>query len=80
MLQEYELYYKDEDGNRIPDCYKFQALITTYEMIISDIELFSSIEWRILIIDEAHRLKNTKCKLMEGLRCVDIVSNCIFTC
>nr|QVX32607.1 CHD6/7/8/9 [Platynereis dumerilii] len=79
MLQEYELYFKDEDGNRIPDCYKFQAIITTYEMIISDLELFSSIEWRMLIIDEAHRLKNTKCKLIEGLRCVDIEHKVLLT-
>ncbi|KAK3086718.1 hypothetical protein FSP39_022463 [Pinctada imbricata] len=68
MLQAYEMFYKDENGKRIPNLYKFQALVTTYECIISDCELLSDIEWRCLIIDEAHRLKNAKCRLMEGLK------------
>ena len=61
----------------IPDCYRFHALITTYEVIIQDVELLSQIEWRCCIIDEAHRLKNQKCKLNEGLKVgVPLFSNC----
>ncbi|XP_056009130.1 chromodomain-helicase-DNA-binding protein 8-like isoform X4 [Ostrea edulis] len=71
MLQAYEMFYKDGKGQRIPNVFKFHALITTYEVIISDCELLSDIEWRVVIIDEAHRLKNAKCKLMEGLRMFD---------
>ncbi|KAL5021350.1 hypothetical protein ScPMuIL_000505 [Solemya velum] len=71
MLQEYEMYYKDENGKRIPDVYRFNALITTYEIIISDCEVLSQIDWRCLIIDEAHRLKNRNCRLMEGLKLFD---------
>lgn len=74
MLQEFEMYYKDEDGKRVQDIYRFQALITTYELIISDCEMLSNIEWRCLIVDEAHRLKNKNCRLMEGLRMFDCVS------
>ncbi|KAJ8302947.1 hypothetical protein KUTeg_019343 [Tegillarca granosa] len=74
MLQEFEMYYKDKDGKRIPDIYKFQALITTYELIISDCEMLCNIEWRCLVVDEAHRLKNKNCRLMEGLRMFDCVS------
>lgn len=73
MLQAYEMFYKDGKGQRIPNVFKFHALITTYEVIISDCELLSDIEWRVVIIDEAHRLKNAKCKLMEGLRMFDCV-------
>ncbi|XP_041376531.1 chromodomain-helicase-DNA-binding protein 8-like isoform X2 [Gigantopelta aegis] len=72
MLQEYEMYYKDSEGKKIPDIYRFNALITTYELIITDWEVLSSIEWRCLIIDEAHRLKNRNCRLMDGLRQFDI--------
>ena len=74
MIQEYELFYKDDQGQKIPDIYKFHALITTYEIIISDLELLTSIEWRCCVIDEAHRLKNRNCRLLEGLRLFDIVS------
>jgi len=60
-------------GNRIPDVYKFHALITTYEVIISDLEELSAIDWRVAIIDEAHRLKNRNCKLLQGLSCFEMV-------
>jgi len=63
-------------GNRIRDVYKFHALITTYEVIISDLEELSAIDWRVAIIDEAHRLKNRNCKLLQGLTCFDMVSCC----
>ena len=33
-----------------------------------------NIEWRLVIIDEAHRLKNRNCKLLEGLKTLDMVS------
>jgi len=78
MLQEYEMYYRDEEGNKIKDFYKFQAIITTYEIILSDLELLRSIEWRCIIIDEAHRLKNKNCSLIKGLRIFDFVSFVFF--
>ena len=33
-----------------------------------------NIEWRLVIIDEAHRLKNRNCKLLEGFKTLDMVS------
>merc|ERR1739842_160591 len=68
LITEYELYYKDEAGKRIPNVYKFNVLITTFEVIISDCVDLKEITWRVCIIDEAHRLKNKNCKLLEGLR------------
>ncbi|GAB6030490.1 hypothetical protein CHUAL_007354 [Chamberlinius hualienensis] len=68
MIQEYETFYKDENGKRIPGVYKFNAMITTFEIIITDCMDLREIPWRVVIIDEAHRLKNKNCKLLEGLR------------
>ena len=34
----------------------------------------SSVPWRSVIIDEAHRLKNRNCKLLEGLNNLNMVS------
>merc|ERR1719187_3087541 len=72
MIQEYEMQYKDADGEKIEDIYKFHVLITTYECIINDILDLKDISWRACVIDEAHRLKNQKCKLLEGLRLLEI--------
>ena len=68
MLAEYEMYYKDDKGQKMTDVFKFHVLITTYESVISDIIELSEIKWRACVIDEAHRLKNAKCKLIEGLQ------------
>ena len=72
MIQEYEMYYKTPEGDRIEDVYKFHVLITTYECIINDILDLKDISWRACVIDEAHRLKNQNCKLLEGLRLLEI--------
>lgn len=80
MIQEYELYYRDsQTGKRIQEGYKFQALITTYEVILQEIELLSQFDWRTCIIDEAHRLKNKNCKLSEGLKYLDLEHKVLLT-
>lgn len=60
-------------GRPIPDIFRFHVLITTYEVIISDLEQLRKVDWRVAIIDEAHRLKNRNCKLLQGLSCFDVV-------
>ena len=46
---------------------KFQLLITTYEVVLKDANILSKIQWKALIVDEAHRLKNINSKLFEDL-------------
>uniref|UniRef100_H2SVH7 Chromodomain helicase DNA binding protein 8 n=1 Tax=Takifugu rubripes TaxID=31033 RepID=H2SVH7_TAKRU len=71
MIQQYEMYCKDEKDHLIPGAYKFDALITTFEMILSDCPELREISWRCVIIDEAHRLKNRNCKLLDSLKMMD---------
>jgi chromodomain-helicase-DNA-binding protein 7 len=71
MLQEYEMYYKNDKNERIPGIYKFQVMITTFEVVLTDCLELREIHWKTCIIDEAHRLKNRNCKLLEGLRLLD---------
>lgn len=60
-------------GHLIPGAYKFDALITTFEMVLSDCPELREISWRCVIIDEAHRLKNRNCKLLDSLKMLDLV-------
>lgn len=55
--------------------YRFHAVITTFEMILADCPELRSVPWRCVVIDEAHRLKNRNCKLLEGLKMMDMVSD-----
>ena len=38
-----------------------------------------NIQWRVVIIDEAHRLKNRNCKLLEGLKSLDLEHRVLLT-
>ncbi|KAH0617682.1 hypothetical protein JD844_016167 [Phrynosoma platyrhinos] len=73
MIQSYEMYFKDAQGRAIKGSYKFHAIITTFEMILTDCPELRNIPWRCVVIDEAHRLKNRNCKLLEGLKMMDLV-------
>ncbi|XP_023213570.1 chromodomain-helicase-DNA-binding protein 8-like, partial [Centruroides sculpturatus] len=79
MIQEYEMYYKNEKGERILEVYKFQVMITTFEIVLSDCLELREIPWRCVIIDEAHRLKNRNCKLLEGLRLLNTEHRVLLT-
>jgi chromodomain-helicase-DNA-binding protein 7 len=91
MIQDYEFYFKDKEqnsnnsvantssNNNKKNIVKFSALITTYEVLLSDVQLFCQFKWRNVIIDEAHRLKNKNCKLIEGLRYMDVEHKVLLT-
>lgn len=42
---------------------KFHVLLTSYELICIDAPLLGSIEWSVLVVDEAHRLKSNQSKV-----------------
>lgn len=65
-------------GNTIPSVLKFHGLITTFEMIMADCPELRKLHWRCVVIDEAHRLKNKNCKLLEGLKLMNLVSLFVF--
>ena len=70
--------YTPLQGKIIKGVYRFHAVITTFEMILTDCPELRSIPWRCVVIDEAHRLKNRNCKLLEGLKMMDMVSESLF--
>nr|CAD7406195.1 unnamed protein product [Timema poppensis] len=72
MVQEYEMFHRNEKGQPIKDIPKFNVLITTFEVIITDCMELKEFTWRLCVIDEAHRLKNRNCKLLEGLRLLNL--------
>uniref|UniRef100_A0A673BRP4 Chromodomain helicase DNA binding protein 7 n=1 Tax=Sphaeramia orbicularis TaxID=375764 RepID=A0A673BRP4_9TELE len=78
-IQAYEMYYRDAQGKVIKGAYRFHAVITTFEMILADCPELRSIPWRCVVIDEAHRLKNRNCKLLEGLKMMDMEHKVLLT-
>ncbi|XP_053322550.1 chromodomain-helicase-DNA-binding protein 7 [Spea bombifrons] len=79
MIQLYEMYFKDPQGRTMKSSYKFHAIITTFEMILTDCPELRNVHWRCVVIDEAHRLKNRNCKLLEGLKMMDLEHKVLLT-
>lgn len=52
---------------------KFHVLLTSYELISIDTALLGSVAWDVLVVDEAHRLKNnqSKVKYQQCLVCTN---------
>ncbi|GLT51053.1 hypothetical protein SLA2020_245000 [Shorea laevis] len=63
VCQQYEFYDDKKVGRPI----KFNALLTTYEVVLKDKAVLSKIKWNYLMVDEAHRLKNSEAQLYTAL-------------
>ncbi|KAG0045043.1 hypothetical protein BGZ83_009717 [Gryganskiella cystojenkinii] len=46
----------------------FPVVITTYEITIRDRKYLQKYDWKYIIVDEGHRLKNMDCKLIRELK------------
>ncbi|CAF4037555.1 unnamed protein product [Adineta steineri] len=46
---------------------KFHALLTSYELVSVDSATLNSVDWSVLVIDEAHRLKNNQSRFFRTL-------------
>lgn len=46
---------------------RFHVLLTSYELISIDQATLGSIDWEVLVVDEAHRLKNNQSKVSVGI-------------
>jgi SWI/SNF-related matrix-associated actin-dependent regulator of chromatin subfamily A member 5 len=55
--------------DELSDVREFDVVLTTYEMLTSECNWFRrKFLWRVLIVDEGHRLKNEKSQLSDRLR------------
>lgn len=72
IIRENELTF-DDGANRggrpskIKSQVKFNVLLTSYELISIDSTCLGSIEWSVLVVDEAHRLKSNQSKFFRLL-------------
>ena len=53
--------FKMKKGSQV----KFHVLLTSYELVSIDTATLSSLDWAVLVMDEAHRLKNNQSKVSQ---------------
>ncbi|KAH0948725.1 hypothetical protein HN011_010172 [Eciton burchellii] len=61
VIADYEWCFKD--SKRL----KFNAVLTTYEIVLKDKAFLGILNWAALLVDEAHRLKNDDSLLYKAL-------------
>ncbi|XP_039299734.1 chromodomain-helicase-DNA-binding protein Mi-2 homolog isoform X2 [Nilaparvata lugens] len=67
-------------ASRIRSCnIKFHVLLTSYELISIDVACLGSIEWAVLVVDEAHRLKSNQSKFFRLLASYNIANKLLLT-
>lgn len=57
----------------------FPVIVTTYEIVMNDISFFMKFNFKSMIVDEGHRLKNHKCKLIRHLRAINSANKVLLT-
>lgn len=61
-------------------CQSNNVIITSYELSIKDFNKFNKInDWKFLIVDEGHRLKNYECLLMKILKRLNTSNRLLLT-
>ncbi|RZF43693.1 hypothetical protein LSTR_LSTR010775 [Laodelphax striatellus] len=67
-------------ASRVRSCnIKFHVLLTSYELISIDVACLGSIEWAVLVVDEAHRLKSNQSKFFRLLASYNIANKLLLT-
>ncbi|XP_011692493.1 PREDICTED: chromodomain-helicase-DNA-binding protein 1 isoform X2 [Wasmannia auropunctata] len=61
IIREYEWCYRG--SKRL----KFNVILTTYEIVLKDKAFLGALNWAVLLVDEAHRLKNDDSLLYKAL-------------
>jgi chromodomain-helicase-DNA-binding protein 1 len=59
---------RQQEFGEVPKKVKLNVLLTTYELVLRDAADFLPIKWKALVVDEAHRLKNSESQLYEALQ------------
>ncbi|XP_038047464.1 chromodomain-helicase-DNA-binding protein 4-like isoform X2 [Patiria miniata] len=58
---------------------KFHVLLTSYELVTIDNSTLQSVDWDVLVVDEAHRLKNNQSKFFRVLSAYTIGHKLLLT-
>ncbi|KAL2629360.1 hypothetical protein R1flu_014046 [Riccia fluitans] len=67
IIRDHEWHPMTSDGSKLKQAFKFNVMLTTYEMVIQDSSQLRAVPWEVLVVDEGHRLKNSESKLFTQL-------------
>ena len=53
--------------------------VTSYEMVLREKSVFKKFNWKYMVIDEAHRIKNEESKLSQVIREIKTANRLLIT-
>ncbi|CAD6226974.1 unnamed protein product [Miscanthus lutarioriparius] len=57
----------------------FPIVVTSYEMVMYDAKFLAVHKWKYVVVDEGHRLKNSKCLLLRELKRIPMDNKLLLT-
>lgn len=72
-------YVGPKDERATKEFKGFDVVLTSYELSIKDFAKFTKTNWKFLIIDEGHRLKNMNCLLIRILKQLNVANRLLIT-
>ncbi|XP_076945061.1 LOW QUALITY PROTEIN: protein CHROMATIN REMODELING 4-like [Bidens hawaiensis] len=78
LMRQFE-WHANDTKNKKTSSYKFNVLLTTYEMVLADSSHLCGIPWEVLVVDEGHRLKNSSSKLFSLLNTFSFLHRVLLT-
>ena len=63
----------------MPTPASFPIVVTSYEIVLADVKFLQKYQWKYIVVDEGHRLKNFNCKLLRELRTIPAANKLLLT-
>ena len=77
IIRQHELVYENGTECEADAVYKADVVLTTYEMVQADRSTLSKVPWSCLVVDEAHRLKNSGGRAVRDLHTFDFAGRVV---
>ncbi|XP_025081604.1 lymphocyte-specific helicase-like isoform X1 [Pomacea canaliculata] len=74
LRQKIPKLHEIRNGVKVHPC-----VITSYEVAMMDRKYLQNYDWRYLVVDEGHRIKNTHCRLIGALRMYKTTNRLLLT-
>ena len=59
--------------------FEFPVVVTSYEIVMNDKKFLANYQWRYIVVDEGHRLKNMNCRLIKELMSYNSANRLLLT-
>ena len=58
---------------------EFPVIVTSYEIVMNDRKHLQRYNWKYIVVDEGHRIKNLNCKLIKELKSYSSANRLLLT-